>query len=184
MDKLTATAQIERLINQRNILTIMVILLGLTGACLSMVLLFKSEKVTMLPSNLHNQTYTITNNKAGSNYLKDRALQVAVRLFNLTPENVKQNLDEVLKIVPSSAQHQIKPFLISLSKDTLKKGIISSFIVETMSADEVNQEVIIKGRETKFFGSFPKSLQRAYKLQFKFNGVELQLTGITAIKEG
>lgn len=182
MNNITATEQISRLMQQRNVLSVLVFLLTIANLCLTLVITFKSEKITMLPSNLNYSNYSITNNKADENYLKDRALQISVRLFNLTPENVKKNMEDVLLAVPSSHYSEIRPILIELSKDTLKKSIISSFIIESMVATEEDQSVIIKGKSTKFFGSHPKSAQQAYKLNFRFNGVELQLTGLEELK--
>lgn len=182
MNSKTATEQISRLIQQRNILAALIFFLAITSFFLVIIITFKSERTIMLPSNLNQSRYVISDNKADAAYLEDRALPIAVRLFNLTPENIKQNLKEISTVIPAAHYPKIKPFLLQLSNDTIKKNIISSFIIEKIISDEENQEVIIKGKSIKFFGSHPKSTQKAYKLKFKFNGVELQLIGLEEIK--
>lgn len=182
MEKQVLVNKIPALIRQRNIVAILLMVAIFSNLFLSIKLVGQDKTTIILPSKISG-SYELTSNKVNDVYLSDRANEIIRVILNITPSNLEQMYETILRTAPPSNHFALKTELTQLGKEIMKRNVSIAFFPTSTKVDVVNLTARIEGEFYSLFGGSTSKSIKVYHLGFVYTGNRLSLVEFFEIKE-
>lgn len=175
-------AQGQRVLRQRNLLAVVVLVLGLLVIVLFLIASTRDREVVLQPvlrSNL-----TISSAGVSKDYLEMITRDVAVLTLNRSPRNLEYWMNEVLEITHPSAQGTVKGELLKILDEQRGSSISQTFTIQSMKVDPEALLSEVTGELQTIVGNRIISLEkRRFRYTWDYTGLSLKLVGFGMVSE-
>lgn len=182
MDNNNLISKNNYLTRQRNAFAILTAVLILANLLLVLILANIARVTVLVPSRISGE-YIIEDDQVNDVYLKDRADELIRVILNVTPNNLDQMYDNVLKAVRPENHFELKAALKKFGKEVTTRNITTAFYPKSVTVDTKNFTADISGEFYTILGNSFISKNRSYRLAFVYNGYDLSLLNFTEITE-
>ncbi len=149
-----------------SLLTNVVLAAGLAG-------IEDKERIVVLPAE-PTKSFWMDNRQVSKDYLEQMAVYVLQLVLNNSPETVSSNTKKLLSYVVPDERGQTELMLTKQARRLKSSNASSSFIAESVFADEGNMTVAIAGRNRRFIGSQQTAnVKSCWKVAFDYKGSRL-----------
>ncbi|HEC1725021.1 TPA: conjugal transfer protein TraE [Campylobacter coli] len=98
-----------------------------------------SQKVVFMPPKVINQEFWIAGNQVSKGYLHEMGQFISFNLLNITKENARNNIDNLLTIVDPKFYQEVKIKLLEQMNYIIDNAISRTFFVSAIDADVKGQ---------------------------------------------
>ncbi|EHH2108779.1 conjugal transfer protein TraE [Campylobacter coli] len=98
-----------------------------------------SQKVVFMPPKVINQEFWIAGNQVSKGYLHEMGQFISFNLLNITKENARNNIDNLLTIVDPKFYQEVKIKLLEQMNYITDNAISRTFFVSAINADVKGQ---------------------------------------------
>ncbi|HEB7570628.1 TPA: conjugal transfer protein TraE [Campylobacter coli] len=98
-----------------------------------------SQKVVFMPPKIVNQEFWIAGSQVSKGYLHEMGQFISFNLLNITKENARNNIDNLLTIVDPKFYQEIKTKLLEQMSYITDNAISRTFFVSAIDADVKGQ---------------------------------------------
>ncbi|MGI7617916.1 TraE/TraK family type IV conjugative transfer system protein [Campylobacter coli] len=98
-----------------------------------------SQKVVFMPPKIVNQEFWIAGNQVSKGYLHEMGQFISFNLLNITKENARNNIDNLLTLVDPKFYQEVKTKLLEQMNYIIDNAISLSFFVSAIDADTKGQ---------------------------------------------
>jgi type IV conjugative transfer system protein TraE len=175
MERQTLANKVPALIRQRNLVSTLAALMIIANLFLCITLFRNRTTIVILPSEISG-SYRIYGNKVNDIYLKDRANEIIKTILNLTPNNLENMYEVILKNAPPIHHFELKKALNKIGKEILGRNISIAFYPISTEVDTDNLVAEIEGEFYSIFGGKAIQSSKSYHLKFIYSGNYLLLT--------
>lgn len=95
-----------------------------------------NQKVVFMPPKVVNQEFWVAGNEVSKSYLNEMALFVIFNLMNVTKENAKNNIDNLLILVSPEFYYEVKTNLVEQMNYITDNAISRVFFPSVLNVDE------------------------------------------------
>lgn len=172
------TTNVQHLTFQRNVSLALSLLLGLALLGVTTLLLFKTERVVVIPQGCEKEIW-IEKNRVSNHYLERQAEIIISLLLNKSPATISNQREFLLTLAEPSFYGPLKRKLMEEEKMLKKQGASFVFIPLEITADNETMKVKVVGDRMTYLGEKKvESKREQYIFAFRFNGTTLLLTEI------
>jgi conjugal transfer pilus assembly protein TraE len=176
---------LENALKQRN--GYLVIASGLTALCLLLTLIIfqlSFHKRTYLVPPEINHSFWISDAAASSEYLAEMsAFFISLRL-NITPSNIKNQREMLLRYTDPSYYGQLKTQLVAEGDRITKESLSTAFYPVDVRIDTKQLQAIVTGDVKTTVGKEPLPDRRVrYLLQYRYNSGRLFVSSFKEIAQ-
>lgn len=182
MEKQVLINKLPALIRQRNIIAILLMIMIFSNLLLSFKVVGKDETVIVMPSEVSGK-YKLTGDSINEFYLRDRANEIIRVILNITPNNLEQMYEAILRTAPPSNHFALKAELNKLGKEIMTRNVSIAFFPTSTQVNTKNLTAKIEGEFHSLFGGSSSQSVRTYHLGFTYTGNKLSLVEFFEIKE-
>lgn len=180
MNLTTLSDNLNRIIKQRNMLLMVVILMIVSNLILSLKVVSGNKTVVLVPSILTNEV-EISEGLLNDNYISAIARDIILSYLNITPQNIDILDNIVLGYVPSDVYADFKKELDERKISVKQKGISQNFQIKDVVIME-DGSVLIKGDLMIFVGGkMIEQKKKSYKLSFALKNTLIRLNNFEEI---
>lgn len=176
--------QLEKVIAQRNgylILGIMSLMVCFNLAIL-VYMLIDREKIVVTPAVL-DQKFWITSNQVSPEYLLEMTSFFAYLRLNVTPDNIVQQGEMLLRYTDPTYYNQLKAKLVSESDQVTRQHITFSFFPVDFKVDSTHFQTIISGDLKSQIGqSMLHDKRVSYLIKYRYQQGRLLVKSFEEIK--
>ena len=173
--------KLDLITKQRNIISILFVILLLANAILSFLLLNQEKKVIILPSKMSGK-YEVSQKSVNDIFLIDKANDVITNILNITPETLENSHQNLLNDIPRRNHPIIKEQLRKTAKEVRTRKVSTAFYPLQTIVDTKTLEAKIEGQLYTFYGNVFKQERKNYHLTFSYDGANLMLQKFIIIK--
>jgi len=129
--------KMDRFIYENVTFRIVSLVLALVIVFLSWLIVARtgSEKIVFMPPKIVNQEFWIAGNEVSKGYLHEMGQFVSFNLMNITKENARNNIENILTLVDANFYEQIKTKLLKQMNYIIDNAISRTFFVSAIDAD-------------------------------------------------
>lgn len=129
--------KMDRFIYENTTFRIVTLVLGLVIMFLSWLIVTRtgSEKIVFMPPKVVNQEFWIAGNEVSKGYLHEMGQFVSFNLMNITKQNARNNIENILTLVDANYYEQIKTKLLKQMNYIIDNAISRTFFVSAINAD-------------------------------------------------
>ncbi|EOI0620670.1 TPA: conjugal transfer protein TraE [Campylobacter jejuni] len=98
-----------------------------------------SQKVVFMPPKIVNQEFWIAGNQVSKGYLHEMGQFISFNLLNITKENARNNIDNLLTLVDPKFYQEVKIKLLEQMNYIIDNAISRTFFVSAIDADTKGQ---------------------------------------------
>ncbi|ECK9937439.1 conjugal transfer protein TraE [Campylobacter coli] len=98
-----------------------------------------SQKVVFMPPKIVNQEFWIAGNQVSKGYLHEMGQFISFNLLNITKENARNNIDNLLTLVDPKFYQEAKTKLLEQMNYIIDNAISRTFFVSAIDADTKGQ---------------------------------------------
>ncbi|EAK7618150.1 conjugal transfer protein TraE [Campylobacter jejuni] len=98
-----------------------------------------SQKVVFMPPKIVNQEFWIAGNQVSKGYLHEMGQFISFNLLNITKENARNNIDNLLTLVDPKFYQEVKTKLLEQMNYIIDNAISRTFFVSAIDADTKGQ---------------------------------------------
>ncbi|EOC4456635.1 TraE/TraK family type IV conjugative transfer system protein [Campylobacter jejuni] len=98
-----------------------------------------SQKVVFMPPKIINQEFWIAGNQVSKGYLHEMGQFISFNLLNITKENARNNIDNLLTLVDPKFYQEVKTKLLEQMNYIIDNAISRTFFVSAIDADTKGQ---------------------------------------------
>ncbi|HED9821770.1 TPA: conjugal transfer protein TraE [Campylobacter jejuni] len=98
-----------------------------------------SQKVVFMPPKIVNQEFWISGNQVSKGYLHEMGQFISFNLLNITKENARNNIDNLLTLVDPKFYQEVKTKLLEQMNYIIDNAISRTFFVSAIDADTKGQ---------------------------------------------
>ncbi|ECL0176394.1 conjugal transfer protein TraE [Campylobacter coli] len=98
-----------------------------------------SQKVVFMPPKIVNQEFWIAGNQVSKGYLHEMGQFISFNLLNITKENARNNIDNLLTLVYPKFYQEVKTKLLEQMNYIIDNAISRTFFVSAIDADTKGQ---------------------------------------------
>ncbi|OEW12598.1 conjugal transfer protein TraE [Campylobacter sp. BCW_6876] len=98
-----------------------------------------SQKVVFMPPKIVNQEFWIAGNQVSKGYLHEMGQFISFNLLNITKENARNNIDNLLTLVDPKFYQEVKTKLLEQMNYIIDNAISRTFFVSAINADTKGQ---------------------------------------------
>lgn len=156
------------LLQQRNLLlSLVVILLGINFTQ-ALFTLFRSERIVVVPPDI-NREFWVEKNKVSASYLEEMALVFANFILESSPESAAYKREIILRNTASESYGPLKIRLLEDEKQLKKEHVATSFQANSVKVNPNKLSVELTGDLLRFVGDKRISQSRdTYQFQFDY----------------
>lgn len=171
--------RIQKLVFQRNSLGVLLVLVSFTACLLSVCLLFRSERIVVIPPNAA-ESFWVEDSKVSPEYLEQSALYFSQLILTKTPLSAFRQGKIVLRNCKSSLYNSLCNKLEAEHKRMKKNGTSYVFFTNNVSVYPDKMSAIVSGVfETYVKGRRVSSEKEDVELNFDYSMGRLVLSGIS-----
>ncbi|EOG0505346.1 type IV conjugative transfer system protein TraE [Campylobacter jejuni] len=129
--------QMDKYIFENITFRIVTLLLSFVILVLIWVILARtdSQKVVFMPPKIVNQEFWIAGNQVSKGYLHEMGQFISFNLLNITKENARNNIDNLLTLVDPKFYQEVKTKLLEQMNYIIDNAISRTFFVSAINAD-------------------------------------------------
>lgn len=133
--------QMDKYIFENITFRIVTLLLSFVILVLIWVILARtdSQKVVFMPPKIVNQEFWIAGNQVSKGYLHEMGQFISFNLLNITKENARNNIDNLLTLVDPKFYQEVKTKLLEQMNYIIDNAISRTFFVSAIDADTKGQ---------------------------------------------
>ncbi|EAJ7530373.1 putative conjugative transfer protein TraE [Campylobacter jejuni subsp. doylei] len=133
--------QMDKYIFENITFRIVTLLLSFVILVLIWVILARtdSQKVVFMPPKIVNQEFWIAGNQVSKGYLHEMGQFISFNLLNITKENTRNNIDNLLTLVDPKFYQEVKTKLLEQMNYIIDNAISRTFFVSAINADAKGQ---------------------------------------------
>ncbi|EAI0454185.1 conjugal transfer protein TraE [Campylobacter jejuni] len=133
--------QMDKYIFENITFRIVTLILSFVILVLIWVILAKtdSQKVVFMPPKIVNQEFWIAGNQVSKGYLHEMGQFISFNLLNITKENARNNIDNLLTLVDPKFYQEVKTKLLEQMNYIIDNAISRTFFVSAIDADTKGQ---------------------------------------------
>ncbi|EKQ0670951.1 conjugal transfer protein TraE [Campylobacter jejuni] len=133
--------QMDKYIFENITFRIVTLLLSFVILVLIWVILARtdSQKVVFMPPKIVNQEFWIAGNQVSKGYLHEMGQFISFNLLNITKENARNNIDNLLTLVDPKFYQEVKTKLLEQMNYIIDNAISRTFFVSAINADTKGQ---------------------------------------------
>jgi len=174
--------RLGNLLQQRNFLVSLVVLLIFLNFIQSLSLLFSDEKVVVVPADLRQEIW-MKGNKVSLSYLEEMGVLFADLILETTPKGAAYRRDIILRNASASGYGALKQKLFEDEKRLKKMNLSTSFQPNSVKVDQNKRSVEIQGDLMRYVGEKRISQSRdVYRFEFEFHRGRLLIKSFKLIK--
>ncbi|HEG3499504.1 TPA: conjugal transfer protein TraE [Campylobacter jejuni] len=98
-----------------------------------------SQKVVFMPPKIVNQEFWIAGNQVSKGYLHEMGQFISFNLLNITKENARNNIDNLLTLVDPKFYQEVKTKLLEQMNYIIDNAISRTFFVSAIDTDTKGQ---------------------------------------------
>ncbi|EAK6567642.1 TraE/TraK family type IV conjugative transfer system protein [Campylobacter jejuni] len=98
-----------------------------------------SQKVVFMPPKIVNQEFWIAGNQVSKGYLHEMGQFISFNLLNITKENARNNIDNLLTLVDPKFYQEVKTKLLEQMNYIIDNAISRTFFISAIDADTKGQ---------------------------------------------
>ncbi|EAH9555030.1 TraE/TraK family type IV conjugative transfer system protein [Campylobacter coli] len=98
-----------------------------------------SQKVVFMPPKIVNREFWIAGNQVSKGYLHEMGQFISFNLLNITKENARNNIDNLLTLVDPKFYQEVKTKLLEQMNYIIDNAISRTFFVSAIDADTKGQ---------------------------------------------
>lgn len=160
--------RLKDLLGQRNLLVSVTAFSFLLNFLLSLILLFKQEKVIIMPPEL-SQSFWIEKGRASVSYLEEMSLFFMNLILDVTPSSAGYQREVLLRYALPKAYSPLKQQLLEEEERLKKENLSTSFRPSHVNVSRSNSFVEVKGDYLGFLGNKKVfEVRQTYHLKVKF----------------
>ena len=164
--------QVLKMLRQRNMSLIFGVGMLLCNIVLCFGLMFKTEKVVLVPPEI-NKTFWVTNKEVAPEYLEVMGRFLGQMLLNQSPSSAKHNRDILLKYVSPKFYGALNHKLMKQEKYMLSNDLATRFSLHEIEASTDTNKVVLTGEQTSYIAQ--KEVKKelvSYEITFDHNGLK------------
>ena len=150
MDTVTLQKNTKKLVKQRNIFLLFAVVLSGAVLILSLSLLFKTERIVILPTT--GPSFWIEDTQTSDTYLDKMGSFLADMLLTRNPSDSDKKNRIILENIHPAFYHEAKKRLLQDKQNILKDGQSFLFKTERSFINSQAQTFIIEGESLLFIG--------------------------------
>lgn len=179
------TKKLGIVIKQRNIISLICIILFILLCTLIFLLTNKSKTIVLVPSHLQSEMRISSDGMASKSYIEQFTRDIAYTMLNITPNSIKYSNKTILSITSPKLHKDLSHQFSLYQEDVINKNISTYFALQNIKFnDESNLLVSFEGELITFIGKNIVSKEiKEYFLKFKLNGTKLSLIGFQEIED-
>ncbi|OJW46253.1 MAG: type IV conjugative transfer system protein TraE [Alphaproteobacteria bacterium 41-28] len=170
---------ITKLLSQRNGLLVVVGLMSLSHLILGTALLFKSERIILIPPHI-KRSFWVEGKKVSKEYLEEMGVYLSKLFLDLSPSSFPYNHETLLKYATPEAYGALKKQLLRDGKHYTSLQLSTHFKPAQVTANPETLEVEVKGLLSSYVaGKHIRDSQETLSLKFTERGGGLLLERVT-----
>jgi conjugal transfer pilus assembly protein TraE len=174
-------AQSQRVLRQRNLLGITVLVLAGAVALLLLVSATRTREIVLQP--VLDSAVTVSSSGVSRDYLELVTRDTAVLTLNRTPGSLDYWMKSVLAIVSPKAQGAIKADLLKIVSEQRGSSMSQYFTLESMEIDPKRLESRVMGTLNTVVGQrIVSSERRTFVFDWEYSGMSLKLIGFSMVQ--
>lgn len=175
-------AQGQRVLRQRNMLAVAVLLLSVLVIILFGLAASRDREIVLQPVLRTN--LTVSSSGVSKDYLEMITRDVAVLTLNRSPRNLDYWMNEVLEIAHPSAQGALKSELLKILDEQRGSSISQTFNVQSMKVDPDALVSEVTGELQTIVGNRVVSVEtRRFRYTWDYTGLSLRLIGFGMVTQ-
>ncbi|EAK3295409.1 conjugal transfer protein TraE [Campylobacter jejuni] len=125
-----------------------------------------SQKVVFMPPKIVNQEFWIAGNQVSKGYLHEMGQFISFNLLNITKENARNNIDNLLTLVDPKFYQEVKTKLLEQMNYIIDNAISRTFFVSAIDADTKGQIKVFGVVKDIIFDKVVRSSQSVLKINY------------------
>lgn len=186
MDKFNFDDKLNSL-EQNYIIFKRLLLISMLG---NLILLFvlitniNKEKIILVPQVAPEYKLWVAQSQVSNEYLSTLSRNIIDLMLNITPFNVEAQHQEILQLIASKYQADLKTKLSSISKTIIQNNISQNFYIQNIKIIHGKNLVYINGNLNEYIDkTLASTATQVYKLSFKINDYRVQLIDFELVNE-
>lgn len=169
-------AQGQRILRQRNLLGVAVLVLAAVIGVMLLVSATRPREIVLQP--VLRSALKLSSAGASREYLELVTRDTAVLILDRTPSNLEYWMQSVLDITSPKSHGKIKADLMKVVDEQRSSSIAQFFSLESMTIDPKNLSSTVTGQLHTIVGQKVVSKDvRTFRFDWEYNGVSLKLAG-------
>ncbi len=186
MDKFNFDDKLNSL--ERNYVTfkrlLMISILGNLVLLFILITTINKEKIILVPQVAPEDKLWVTQSQVSNEYLSILSRNIIDLMLNITPFNVEAQHQELLKLVASKYQSDLKIKLSNISKVIIENNTSQDFYIQNIRIIYGKNMVYINGILNEYIDkTLASTTNQIYKLSFKINNYGIQLSDFELIND-
>lgn len=142
---------------------------------------FAHQKRTIVPAEI-SQSFTISDSTVDASYLRQMTLFFVAERLNISPSNIDQNHNIVLKYTDPKFYHEFVGILGKEKQAVMKQNISSVFYPEQVIPNVRDLSVLVKGSLMHWVGSSALApIKKSYLIKFSYKSGDLKVISFSEI---
>lgn len=93
------------------------------------------QKIVFMPPKVITQEMWVKGNEVSKSYLQDMGQFIALNLLNITKDNAKNNVDNIMHLIEPQFYNKVRAELIAQTEYIINNSISRTFFVSSVNAD-------------------------------------------------
>ena len=93
------------------------------------------QKIVFMPPKVITQEMWVKGNEVSKSYLQDMGQVIASNLLNITKDNAKNNVDNIMHLIEPQFYNKVRAELIAQTEYIINNSISRTFFVSSVNAD-------------------------------------------------
>ena len=181
MDYSVGLAQNQRVLKQRNMLGIVVLVLVALVVLLFIIGATRDREVVLQP--ILRNPLSISSSGVSADYLEMVTRDTALIALNRSPENLTYWMDSILEIAAPEAHGALKRDLMKVVQEQGGSSISQYYTISSMSVDPDRLTSEVSGTLHTVVGSKAVTAEvKRFRFIWKYSGLSLQLVGFGMVR--
>lgn len=181
MDIQQTNAEMQRVLRQRNMLLITAIVAGALAVIGLLSAVSRKQSVILQP--VLRSAVTVTSASLSREYLEAVTRDVALLMFNRTPQGLDYWMESVLTITHPSAYDRVKADMLKIVSEQRGSSVSQFITMASLKVDPAARTSEVRGTiHTLVAGRELDPTERTFRFGWDYTGIELKLVSFEMLK--